>query len=577
MRFAPAPGVPRVPDARAAAEALRGGACARRGVTRRAGPLGRPRRRRRRHPHAGAGAGRRARGRAVGDADPPRRPARRDRASRRTRSGRGCRARRSGARLWRRARPRSSGAGCARARSELNETRRAAGPARRWTTSTAGSRGGWRSSATFPQLEYPRAWPAAARTSSGRCSGSRRSATSSCPPGDAPLVLVAPSTAQDRRASAAARGARGPGGPARPRAGDHEPAAARRAAGGARQRAARRLGLLRADDAALRRGRLPRRATARSCARWRAAASVVACPAAGDMNENAARVDWAGRGRPPAAAAGRRRGLCAWRCGGRCASRRCGRGRGSWRRGWPSAIRPIGRPSWSRSLPSGTRTSVRVRMEREWLAGRLAAGASYEELARDVGCSASTISYWARKHGLSSSHGSRHMLSGAGSRRGGVARPRSGGRVDPGHRAALDRSPTTVRHWMRRYGLQTPAAVRARGRAGRASVRDCGAGADLSAPRSDTARPARRRFPLRDGVDPRTSPTATAREAPVDRGGGRRCVLCGYDRCAGALQFHHVDPADKALRDQRSGRDGRPRQGSGRGDQMRAAMRELPR
>ena len=28
---------------------------------------------------------------------------------------------------------------------------------------------------------------------------------------------------------------------------------------------------------------------------------------------------------------------------------------------------------------------------------------------------------------------------------------------------------------------------------------------------------------------------------------GGRCVICGYDRFAGALQFHHVDPAGKAF------------------------------
>jgi hypothetical protein len=26
---------------------------------------------------------------------------------------------------------------------------------------------------------------------------------------------------------------------------------------------------------------------------------------------------------------------------------------------------------------------------------------------------------------------------------------------------------------------------------------------------------------------------------------GGRCILCGYDRCVRALEFHHVDPATK--------------------------------
>lgn len=28
---------------------------------------------------------------------------------------------------------------------------------------------------------------------------------------------------------------------------------------------------------------------------------------------------------------------------------------------------------------------------------------------------------------------------------------------------------------------------------------------------------------------------------------GGRCVICGYDRYAGALQFHHIDPSKKSF------------------------------
>ena len=28
---------------------------------------------------------------------------------------------------------------------------------------------------------------------------------------------------------------------------------------------------------------------------------------------------------------------------------------------------------------------------------------------------------------------------------------------------------------------------------------------------------------------------------------GGRCLLCGYDRYTGALQFHHLDPAEKSF------------------------------
>jgi hypothetical protein len=31
------------------------------------------------------------------------------------------------------------------------------------------------------------------------------------------------------------------------------------------------------------------------------------------------------------------------------------------------------------------------------------------------------------------------------------------------------------------------------------------------------------------------------------REAGGRCKLCGYGRCAAALQFHHLDPANKSF------------------------------
>ena len=134
-------------------------------------------------------------------------------------------------------------------------------------------------------------------TSSARCCGSRRIGDVEPPPGDAPLVLVAPSTAQDpdhRLLRAALRGLAGE--PVRVLAATGTagrcPSRVRRPG----QRPARRVGLLLADDAALRAGHLPRRPRhARPRARvaaprwWR-------CPHAGDMAENAARADWAGVG-----------------------------------------------------------------------------------------------------------------------------------------------------------------------------------------------------------------------------------------------------------------------------------------
>ena len=149
--------------------------------------------------------------------------------------------------------------------------------------------------ATFPQLEYPRHdWHPSVRVT-GPLLWEQPYPPTEPPPGDEPLVLVAPSTSQDPEAAHAARGAGGPRRRARPRARHHQPAPARRAAGRAAERQARGLALLRQRDAALPGGGLPRGTRHRGPA-LASGVPVVACPAAGDMGENAARVAWAGAG-----------------------------------------------------------------------------------------------------------------------------------------------------------------------------------------------------------------------------------------------------------------------------------------
>jgi transposase-like protein len=50
----------------------------------------------------------------------------------------------------------------------------------------------------------------------------------------------------------------------------------------------------------------------------------------------------------------------------------------------------------------------------------------------------------------------------------------------------------------------------------------------------------------RCNVDRVASRRRRVKEILVAEAGGR-CVLCGYDRCMRALEFHHVDPAGKAF------------------------------
>jgi transposase-like protein len=94
-----------------------------------------------------------------------------------------------------------------------------------------------------------------------------------------------------------------------------------------------------------------------------------------------------------------------------------------------------------------------------WLEEQLAAGRSIESVAREVDRDPSTVSYWMKKHGLTSSHAERHAA------RGGIERDLFTAIVACGlpvrdMAEALDISATTVRYWLRQYGLTTGPAQR---------------------------------------------------------------------------------------------------------------------
>jgi DNA-binding CsgD family transcriptional regulator len=178
-------------------------------------------------------------------------------------------------------------------------------------------------------------------------------------------------------------------------------------------------------------------------------------------------------------------------------------------------------------------------MDRDWLEEQLAAGRSLGDIAREIGRNPSTVSYWTRKFGLRS----RYVRVYAS--RGGIQEKDLSALVDRGLSirqiaAECGLSPTTIRHWLRRFGLRTRRASRVvRGE----PVRECpthgpttfrrfGGSGSFRCPRCASARVARRR--------------RQAKEILVEEAGGA-CALCGYSRYVGALQFHHLDPATKRI------------------------------
>jgi transposase-like protein len=183
-------------------------------------------------------------------------------------------------------------------------------------------------------------------------------------------------------------------------------------------------------------------------------------------------------------------------------------------------------------------------MEKDWLEARLAEGRSIESIAREVGKHPSTVGYWVTKLGVASLHADRHAAKGP------LAREALAALVEEGFTLQqmaerLGVGATTVRHWLRRYGLAT---VRARRSADappgpRVVIRECRHHGFTAWIRSGTGGRYRCKRCRSEHVSARRR---RVKQLLVDEAGGR-CILCGYDRYAGALQFHHLDPSTKSF------------------------------
>jgi transposase len=180
-------------------------------------------------------------------------------------------------------------------------------------------------------------------------------------------------------------------------------------------------------------------------------------------------------------------------------------------------------------------------MDRIVLEQLLAQGLSLAEIGRRFARHEATVAYWARKYGLRATNRAVHAPKGP------ISRDTLTYLVDAGLSASqiavkVDRSTTTVRHWLREYGLQTQWAVRR--------------GALAAGERRMTLRCARHgtvEFSRMTGGGFRCTRCRSeavsrrrrkVKEILVEEAGGR-CCRCGYERCLAALEFHHLDPTQK--------------------------------
>jgi transposase len=183
-------------------------------------------------------------------------------------------------------------------------------------------------------------------------------------------------------------------------------------------------------------------------------------------------------------------------------------------------------------------------MDRDWLEAQLSAGRSIEAIAREVGKHPSTVGYWVTRFELASLHAAKHAAKGAPDRAV-VARLVEEGLTVQQIAERLGVGATTVRHWLRRFELKT---LRAPGPVGRrdgprAVIRECRRHGYTTWVRTGSSGRYRCRLCRSAAV---TARRRQVKRLMIEEAGGK-CVLCGYDRFPGALQFHHRDPAQKSF------------------------------
>ena len=181
-------------------------------------------------------------------------------------------------------------------------------------------------------------------------------------------------------------------------------------------------------------------------------------------------------------------------------------------------------------------------MEREWLAQQLAIGRSIESIARERSHEPSTVAYWINRFGLCSAQTS------PAASRGAIDRSTLEALVHRGLSirdiaAELEVSVGSVQYWLRKHGLRTqPARYRRRNASvAQTELRECPRHGWTTYRRSARAPSFRCARCSSEAVAARRRRVKAILVAEA----GGCCVLCGYGRFAGALQFHHVDPTAK--------------------------------
>ncbi|HEV2857427.1 MAG TPA: helix-turn-helix domain-containing protein [Solirubrobacterales bacterium] len=184
-------------------------------------------------------------------------------------------------------------------------------------------------------------------------------------------------------------------------------------------------------------------------------------------------------------------------------------------------------------------------MERELLEQCLAEGMSLETIGKRAGKHESTVSYWLKKYGLEAARAEKHAAKGGVSKEE-LERFLAAGISLREIARQTDRSLATIRHWMRKYGLETERSSRLR--ESKDACRQGSKTARLKCPKHGrstfTARADGRFRCSQCRIEAVAKRRRSLKRILVEEAGGG-CLLCGYSRCDRALEFHHLDPLAK--------------------------------
>lgn len=162
-------------------------------------------------------------------------------------------------------------------------------------------------------------------------------------------------------------------------------------------------------------------------------------------------------------------------------------------------------------------------------------------MGTEAGVHPSTVANWLRRYGLVPTYADRFAPKGAPNRDT-LERLAEAGCTLAEIGAQLDRSISTVRHWLHKWKIDRP----------KRKIIDM-----ATAPQLVMTMPP----PRSHGVAARGTWLLSLPQVPSERvsdwrrrvkrklveEAGGRCKLCGYDACDAALRFHHLDPTQKSF------------------------------